>query len=54
MNDYEDQFAEPAQPLAQPAVQHAEPSLGGSYTRDVNTGELVNNEPAPVGQTEQE
>ena len=43
------------QTSAQPAVAvvHAQPSTGGSYTRNHATGELVKNEP-PAAATEKE
>lgn len=54
MSEYEQYLTAPVTPLASPAVHHAEPSVGGSYTRDVDTGELVKAEPAQIDQPEQE
>ncbi|WP_166674745.1 hypothetical protein [Janthinobacterium sp. 75] len=34
-------------PLPAPAVRHAEPTRGGSYIRDMTTGDLVQAERAP-------
>ena len=50
----QDEFPEAEQPLAQSAVQQAEPQTGGSFTRDIHTGELVANTPGPDDQPEQE
>jgi hypothetical protein len=59
--DTKDAAASPApasqvQTSAQPAaeVQHKHPSTGGSFTRNVATGELASNKPAPADQPEQE
>jgi hypothetical protein len=52
MNDFEQDNQAELPPPVPPVVQHQEPKEGGSYTRDMNTGELVKSEPAP--QPEQE
>lgn len=55
MNDlYEEQFTAPEQPLASAEVRHAEPQMGGSFTRNVATGALVKSVAAPADQPEQE
>lgn len=41
-------------PLAKSDVQHAEPVSGGSYIRNMATGDLVSVNPAPAEQPEQE
>ncbi len=45
----------PAQPQAVPEVRHAEPRVGGSFTRNPHTGALDKTEPAqPATQPDQE
>ncbi len=45
----------PDMPLAAvPEVQHQEPQKGGSFTRNVVTGDLSSNTPVPAATTEQE
>lgn len=54
MNDLQKRIPPPAPPAAQPAVLHEEPQTGGSFTRNVDTGEISKNDLAPVDKTEQE
>lgn len=69
MNSYQssnaDSSADPALALVSPAVteikstaaaeiDHKEPEMGGSYTRDLGTGALVKAEPVATAKPEQE
>ena len=52
-DDFEDGTTVTDTPAAAAPV-HADPKLGGSFTRDISTGDLVNNDPAVAAQPDQE
>jgi hypothetical protein len=54
MSDLQKRAELPAPPQAKPEVQHEEPQKGGSFTRNLNSGALSNNAPAPADKIEQE